>query len=82
MKTITTILIALALCAACSDNNDVKEINNAKDPYDTYIANAPKGEPTLSREDAQARARLGCGQDWAPGTVDAILADAYKDLCP
>jgi hypothetical protein len=81
MKMITTIALAIALAASCSSNSDDPK-DSSTDPYDTYIANAPKTEPTLSREDAQARARLGCGQDWAPGTIDAILADAYKDLCP
>lgn len=37
-------------------------------------------EGTLSREDAQARALLGCGQEWAPGTIDALLAEAYRQL--
>ncbi|GAA5127281.1 hypothetical protein [Haloechinothrix salitolerans] len=51
------------------------------DPYEVYLENAPEGAPELSREDAQTRALLGCGRDWAPGTVDAVLAEAYKDLC-
>lgn len=51
------------------------------DPYEVYLKNAPKGAPELSREDAQTRALLGCGRDWAPGTVDAVLAEAYKELC-
>ncbi|WP_018251886.1 hypothetical protein [Salinispora mooreana] len=24
---------------------------------------------------------LGCGQPWAPKTVDAVLAEAYAELC-
>ncbi|WP_309225192.1 hypothetical protein [Salinispora sp. H7-4] len=51
------------------------------DPYEVYLDLAPSGEPTLSREDAQTRAYLGCGQPWAPGTVDAALAEAYAELC-
>ncbi|MEU5938630.1 hypothetical protein ABZ807_05480 [Micromonospora sp. NPDC047548] len=51
------------------------------DPYKAYLRMAPDGAPNLSREDAQARALLGCGQKWAPGTVDAALAEAYADLC-
>lgn len=27
------------------------------------------------------RAYLGCGQPWAPKTVDAALAEAYAELC-
>lgn len=52
-----------------------------EDPYAVYLKLAPKGAPRLSREDAQARAVLGCGQSWAPGTVDAALATAYAELC-
>jgi hypothetical protein len=53
----------------------------AEDPYEVYLRNAPPGAPHLTREDAQARAFLGCGQKFAPGTVDAVLADAYAELC-
>ncbi len=55
--------------------------DTAADPYEVYLDLAPSGEPTLSREDAQTRAYLGCGQPWAPGTVDAALAEAYAELC-
>lgn len=48
------------------------------DPYAVYLATAPAGAVHLSREDAQTRALLGCGQTWAPGTVDAALAAAYR----
>ncbi|WP_320069593.1 hypothetical protein [Micromonospora sp. RTGN7] len=51
------------------------------DPYKAYLKIAPADAPKISREDAQARALLGCGQTWAPGTVDAALAEAYADLC-
>jgi len=51
------------------------------DPYEVYLEHAPTGEPTLSREDAQTRALLGCGQSWAPGTIDAALAEAYDPDC-
>lgn len=51
------------------------------DPYEVYLKMAPAGAPNLSREDAQARAYLGCGQTFAPGTVDAALAKAYADIC-
>lgn len=51
------------------------------DPYDVYLAHAPKGEPKLSREDASTRALLGCGKTWPPGTVDAVLAEAYAGYC-
>lgn len=53
----------------------------AGDPYAAYLKLAPAKAPNLSREDAQARALLGCAQTWAPGTVDAALAEAYADLC-
>lgn len=52
------------------------------DPYDAYLtlaADIPDA-PEISRDDAQARALLGCGSDWAPGTVDAALQEAYAVL--
>lgn len=49
--------------------------------YAWYLEIAPPGAPELSREDAQTRAYLGCGQSWAPGTVDAALAEAYRGIC-
>jgi hypothetical protein len=51
------------------------------DPYEVYLTLAPKDAPKISHEDAQTRALLGCGQAWAPGTVDAALAEAYAELC-
>lgn len=51
------------------------------DPYQVYLANAPKGEPKLSREDASTRALLGCERKWPPGTVDAVLQEAYASYC-
>lgn len=51
------------------------------DPYKVYLSKAPKGEKTLSREDAALRASLGCGKTWPPGTVDAVLAEAYAAYC-
>lgn len=74
------LLILVTITVATSGPPDTEP--TPIDPYDTYLANAPLGEPTLSREDAQLRALAGCGQQWAPGTVDAVLADAYKGICP
>ncbi|NBE80297.1 hypothetical protein [Micromonospora rubida] len=51
------------------------------DPYEAYLKIAPKGAPKLSREDALTKAFIGCGQTWAPGTVDAALATAYAEWC-
>lgn len=50
----------------------------AVDPYAVYLAHNPDPTLVLTREDAQARAYLGCGTTWAPGTIDAALADAYR----
>lgn len=47
------------------------------DPYATYLASNP-AKLVLSREEAQARALLGCGKTWAAGTIDAVLAEAYR----
>jgi hypothetical protein len=55
----------------------------AVDPYEVYQGIAPAGAPNLSREDAQARALLGCETTWAPGTVDHALHQAYgPTICP
>ena len=51
------------------------------DPYEVYLAHIPKGEPTLSREDASTRALLGCERTWPPGTTDAVLHEAYAAYC-
>lgn len=51
------------------------------DPYDTYLANNPDPSHVISREDAQTRALLGCKTQWAPGTIDYVLHEAYKKLC-
>lgn len=56
-------------------------VASAPDPYAWYLDHAPAGAPYLSREDAQTRAFLGCGQTFAQGTVDAVLAEAYKGIC-
>jgi hypothetical protein len=48
------------------------------DPYQQYLALNPDPDLLLSREDAQARAFLGCGTTWAPGTIDAVLAEVYR----
>jgi len=50
----------------------------ASDPYTVYLASNPRPGLVLSREDAATRAYLGCGHAWAPGTVDAVLAAAYR----
>lgn len=34
----------------------------------------------LSPEDAQTRALWGCETEWAPGTIDALLAEAYRQV--
>jgi hypothetical protein len=74
-------VLALAACGGDDDDGRVTSDGAPVDPYEAYLANAPADAPELSREDAQTRALLGCGQDWAPGTVDAALAEAYANLC-
>lgn len=70
-------IIALAsLTAACGGAGSAPD-----DPYGVYVATNPDPGLVLSREDAQLRAILGCGQRWAPGTVDAALSAAYKPEC-
>jgi hypothetical protein len=80
-------LVAAAVFAAGAWVYTRSDNEPPADPYQTYVAEAPEmpvdwtGPWPLSREDAQTRAILGCGQDWAPGTVDAVLQDAYEALC-
>ena len=33
-----------------------------------------------SPEDAQTRALSGCGTEWSPGSLDAVLAEAYRQV--
>lgn len=68
-------------CWDCSTMGN-RQCGPKTDPYKAYLAKAPKGEKTLSRGDASLRALLGCGQEWPPGTVDAVLAEAYAEFCP
>jgi hypothetical protein len=95
MRVLTTITVAaVLLLAGCSSDNDTPATSAATptpvaptatptvDPYAVYLSKAAKGEPKLSREDASTRALLGCGQKWPPGTVDAVLAEAYAEYCP
>lgn len=71
------LIVALILgTAACSSSGSTP----TADPYDAYLANNPPGEKVISREDAQTRALLGCSTKWAPGTVDYVLAEAYRDV--
>jgi hypothetical protein len=73
-------LAALVLVTGCS-GADPEEPEPA-DPYEVYVENNPPGQKLISREDAQARAYLGCGMKFAPGTVDYVLREAYKPDCP
>lgn len=52
----------------------------AADPFDVYLSLAPADAPEMTRDDAQARALIGCSSTWAPGTVDAALQQAYAEL--
>lgn len=70
-----------AVTSAATPTKTPSTSSPAVDPYAVYLANRPKGEPKLSREDASTRALLGCGTKWPPGTVDAVLAEAYAQLC-
>lgn len=90
MRKITAALLLALLLVACEDGgggsaattsettSTTTAAQSEKDPYNTYLRLKPADEDTLSREDAQARAYLGCDQEWAPGTTDRALADAYR----
>ncbi len=62
---------------------------DTEDPYEIFLTNgggeaweAEVGGEMISREDAQLRALAGCDQEWAPGTIDYYLHEAYGHLCP
>lgn len=52
------------------------------DPWETFLvlakAQGVEVSPTMTRDDALARALIGCGITWPPKTVDALLAQAYS----
>lgn len=54
------------------------------DPFDRYLELVGEwgitDAPDLSRDEARTRALLGCSEQWAPGTLDAALAEAYDDV--
>lgn len=56
------------------------------DPYDVWQAIKPADAPDLSPDDAFARALLGCGVQWPPGSTDHALQVAYANTgrirCP
>lgn len=91
MRAIAITAAAVVLLTACGSQDSppaasqpttsTSSSSPAVDPYDVYLKNAPKGEPKLSREDASTRARLGCERKWPPGTVDAVLQEAYAAYC-
>lgn len=73
-KALATIALAAAL-TACGGGTGAKT-----DPYAEWLKNRPADALSLSREDAQTRALLGCQMSEvpAPGTVDAVLQAAYN----
>lgn len=92
MRVIAITTAAVLLVAGCSSKSESPTpgaVNSSTpasstptvDPYDVYLKHIPKGEPTLSRDDAATRAQLGCGKTWPPGTTDAVLAQAYAAYC-
>jgi hypothetical protein len=93
----TEIKVALAIASlafvsgACSSGSNARTVPGsfattstarASAAYSFYLAHNPDPYLVLSRQDAQARAYLGCGIRWSPGTVDGVLAKAYKGVCP
>ncbi|MGH6693422.1 MAG: hypothetical protein ACREF4_22360 [Gammaproteobacteria bacterium] len=72
--------VMLVLATGCGGSDNPSEPAGDADPYEVYLEIAPDGALDLSREDAQTRAYLGCGHRFAPGTVDAALAEAYAEL--
>jgi excalibur calcium-binding domain-containing protein len=54
-------------------------VQSDTDPYEVWLQRAPDDAPDLTRDDALARAYLGCGQNFPPGTTDAILQEVYAE---
>jgi hypothetical protein len=85
-------IAALALVAgACSSGSGsaaepatfaTTSTARASAAYAFYVAHNPDPYLVLSRNDAQQRAYFGCGTKWSAGTVDGVLAKAYKGICP
>jgi len=77
------LMIGLGGCSSDESTPNGPKVSQPSkpDPYQVYLEHAPKGQKILSRQDAATRAQLGCGQKWPPGTVDAVLAEAYADYC-
>lgn len=88
MKAALTAALAgtVGLLVACSGGNGADEapardtVEVAADPYERYLELAPPDAPDLTRDDALARAMLGCGTEWPPGTTDAALQEAYAEV--
>jgi hypothetical protein len=93
----TEIKVALAIASlalvsgACSSGTSTRTLPasfattstaRASAAYALYLAHNPDPYLVLSRNAAQERAYLGCGIKWSPGTVDGVLAEAYKGICP
>lgn len=86
-------LLALALTACSSDStvttttappapsNTGATVDDAPtaDPYQVYLT-LPGADTSISAEDAQLRAMLGCRLTYAPGTVDHAIQEAYAGL--
>lgn len=78
-------ILALALVTASSlparSMAPIPSASPTYDPYPWYFAHSPIGVRHLTRSQAVARAQAGCGQTFAPGTVDAVLSQAYEGIC-
>ncbi len=88
MRTTITILALAITLAACGSTSTTATATSATattttqavDPWETLQANAKAAgidATFLDRDEALARALLGCGTTWPPNTLDALLAQAY-----
>lgn len=83
MAVVAVAAVVIALMMANQDSGETAPSPSptaAADPYEEWLERAPSDAPSLSRDDALARATLGCGQNWPPGTTDAILAEVYAEV--
>ncbi len=71
-----------AVVANTSSGVPAASTDRSSDPFEQYLELVDEwgitDAPELTRDDAQTRAILGCSTEWAPGTVDAALAEAYE----
>lgn len=77
------LMLVLFACEEKKQPNPPANLSN--DPYAHFLEmreNLDEDKQIeISPEDAQTRALLGCGKEWAEDTIDGILQIAYEGIC-